>query len=170
VELLVVDDSVLSDCEVFVVLFWEGEFLFFLLLEVVVFVLYIFIFDFDDIFFVLVDDAEQFSFDFDEMLSNFVFVEEIHFFFLYEVCMVLELPVSISMSSMFFFFMVEFQWFLMELSVRPGSILVISAHLLPCAVWARKSTHSSWGIHSTLRMLGFRWLCQRSRHCLPSRP
>jgi len=26
----------------------------------------------------------------------------------------------------------EFQWFLTELSVRPGSILAISAHLLPC--------------------------------------
>jgi hypothetical protein len=30
-----------------------------------------------------------------------------------------------------FFFMEEFQWFLMALSVRPGSILAISAHLFP---------------------------------------
>jgi hypothetical protein len=74
------------------------------------------------------------------------------------------------MSSPFFFFMVEFQWFLMELSVLPGSILVISAHLLPWAVCARKSTHSSWGIHSILRMLGLRWLCHRYRHCFPNRP
>jgi hypothetical protein len=74
------------------------------------------------------------------------------------------------MSSTFFFFMVEFQWFLMELSVRPGSILVISAHLLPWAVCARNRIHSSCGIHSTFRMLGLRWLCHRSRHCLPSRP
>lgn len=36
-----------------------------------------------------------------------------------------KVPERISISSRFFFFMVEFQWFLMELSVRPGSILVI---------------------------------------------
>jgi hypothetical protein len=33
-----------------------------------------------------------------------------------------------------FLFMVEFQWFLMLLSVLPGSIAVILAHFLPRAV------------------------------------
>ncbi len=74
------------------------------------------------------------------------------------------------MSSMFFFFIVEFQWFFIELSVRPGSILVISAHLLPWAVCAKKRIHSSCSIHSTFRMFGLRWLCHRSRHCFPSLP
>ena len=80
------------------------------------------------------------------------------------------LPERIYISSKFFFFIVEFQWFLIELSVLPGSILVISAHLLPWAVWARKRIHSSWGIHSTFRILGLRWLCQRYLHCFPSLP
>jgi len=71
---------------------------------------------------------------------------------------------------MFFFFMVEFQWFFMELSVRPGSIFVISAHLLPWAVCAKNRIHSSWAVHSTFSIDGLRWLCQRSRHCLPNRP
>jgi hypothetical protein len=79
-------------------------------------------------------------------------------------------PERMSMSSMFFFFIVEFQWFFMELSVRPGSILVISAHLLPWAVCAKNRIHSSCSIHSTFRMLGFRWLCHRSLHCFPSLP
>jgi hypothetical protein len=74
------------------------------------------------------------------------------------------------MNSMFFFFIVEFQWFFIELSVLPGSIFVISAHLFPCAVWARNNTHYSWGIHSIFKMQGFRWLCHLSRHCLPSLP
>ena len=38
-----------------------------------------------------------------------MFVEEVHFLLLNEVWVRVELPVSISMSSMFFFFMVEFQ-------------------------------------------------------------
>ena len=80
------------------------------------------------------------------------------------------LPVRISINSTFFFFMVEFQWFFIELSVLPGSILVIYAHLLPWAVCAKKRVHSSWGIHSILRMLGLRWLCHRYRHCFPKRP
>jgi hypothetical protein len=40
-----------------------------------------------------------------------------------------------------FFFIVEFQWFLIELSVLPGNILVIYAHLLPWAIWAKNKIH-----------------------------
>lgn len=85
----------------------------------------IFIFDFDDIFFVFVDDAKELSLNFDKMVTDLVFGEEEHFLLDDEFCMLILVPERVSMSSMFFFFMVEFQWFLMELSVLPGSILVI---------------------------------------------
>lgn len=77
---------------------------------------------------------------------------------------------KIFMKSEFFFFMVEFQWFFMELSVRPGIILVISAHRFPWAVCAKNKIHSSWMSHSALRMEGLRWLCHLYLHCLPSLP
>lgn len=70
----------------------------------------------------------------------------------------------------YFFFIVEFQWFFIELSVRPGNIFVISAHLFPWALCAKNKIHSSWFDQSTFRMQGLRWLCQRSRHCFPSLP
>jgi hypothetical protein len=73
-------------------------------------------------------------------------------------------------NSGIFLFMVEFQWFLMVLSVRPGISWVIMAHLLPSTVCARKSTHSSELDHWFLLMLGLRWLNHLSRHCLPIRP
>ena len=38
--------------------------------------------------------------------------------------------------DMYFRFRVEFQWFFTELSVRPGSIFAITAHLLPWCLWA----------------------------------
>jgi hypothetical protein len=87
-----------------------------------------------------------------------------------QICVIFLLPERISMSYTFFFFMVEFQWFFIELSVLPGSILVISAHLLPWAVCAKKRIHYSCSIHSIFKIEGLRWLCQRYRHCLPSRP
>lgn len=74
------------------------------------------------------------------------------------------------MKSQFFFFMVEFQWFFIELSVRPGIIFVIYAHLFPWAVWAKNKIHSSCKSHSAFRIDGFKWLCQRYRHCFPSLP
>jgi hypothetical protein len=42
--------------------------------------------------------------------------------------------------------------------------------LLPWAVWARNRIHSSLVVHSTFNIEGFKWLCQRSRHCLPNLP
>mmetsp|Transcript_19212 Transcript_19212/g.48906 ORF Transcript_19212/g.48906 Transcript_19212/m.48906 type:complete len:458 (-) Transcript_19212:212-1585(-) len=64
----------------------------------------------------------------------------------------------------------EFQWFLIELSVRPGSALAISAHLLPTLACSASSFSSSSGVHASFRMPSSSWLCQRSRHCLPMRP
>lgn len=163
------DDPVLEDSEVLVVLFGDHEFLP-LHAKLGGFVGNISILDFDHVFLVFVDDAQHLPLDLGEMLTHLGLVEEAGLLLEDEVCIGKGLPDRISMSSMFFFFMVEFQWFLMELSVRPGSILVISAHLFPWAVWARNRIHSSWGIHSIFRMLGFRWLCHRYRHCFPSRP
>mmetsp|Transcript_10202 Transcript_10202/g.42346 ORF Transcript_10202/g.42346 Transcript_10202/m.42346 type:complete len:251 (+) Transcript_10202:1704-2456(+) len=69
-----------------------------------------------------------------------------------------------------FFLKVEFQWFLMALSVLPGSILAISAHLLPWILWASSRVLSSSSVHPSRLISGLRWLCHRSRHCLPMRP
>lgn len=79
-------------------------------------------------------------------------------------------PYNIFMNYVTFFFIVEFQWFFMELSVRPGIIFVISAHFVPCAVWAKNKTHYSWSIQSAFNIAGFKWLCHLSRHCFPSLP
>ena len=65
---------------------------------------------------------------------------------------------------------VEFQWFLIALSVRPTKVLAISAHLLPNLRCARINARSSSRLHSSRLMSGLRWLYQRSRHCLPMRP
>mmetsp|Transcript_44213 Transcript_44213/g.122548 ORF Transcript_44213/g.122548 Transcript_44213/m.122548 type:complete len:471 (+) Transcript_44213:122-1534(+) len=63
----------------------------------------------------------------------------------------------------------EFQRFLIWLSVRPGSIFAISAQRLPRAWCASRSLRSSSTVHSPLLIIGSRWLCHRSRHCLPVR-
>lgn len=48
-----------------------------------VFMMDIFIFNFNDILFVLIDYAEEFTLNFGEVLSNLVFVEEEHLLFYY---------------------------------------------------------------------------------------
>mmetsp|Transcript_26908 Transcript_26908/g.54814 ORF Transcript_26908/g.54814 Transcript_26908/m.54814 type:complete len:313 (-) Transcript_26908:428-1366(-) len=65
---------------------------------------------------------------------------------------------------------VEFQWFLMALSVRPGSSFAISAHRFCSRLWASMSKASSSGVQRSLRTLGSSWLCHRSRICFPVRP
>lgn len=65
---------------------------------------------------------------------------------------------------------VEFQWFLIALSVRPGRSLAISAHLLPSCLCASISMLSSSSDHASFLIEGLRWLCHRSRHCLPILP
>lgn len=51
---------------------------------------------------------------------------------------------------------VEFQRFLMALSVRPGRRLAISAHRLPSSTWAWMIALSSSSVHSDLLMSGFK--------------
>ena len=67
-------------------------------------------------------------------------------------------------------FNVAFQRFLIALSVRPGSKVAISAHLLPWLLCASTRTSSSLRVQPHFLMSGFRWLCHRSRHCFPMRP
>lgn len=69
-----------------------------------------------------------------------------------------------------FFFIAEFQWFLMELSVLPLRYLVKFAHWLPRFLWRIKRSHSYILLHSSLLISGFRWLCHRYLHCLPILP
>ena len=52
----------------------------------------------------------------------------------------------------------------------PGSILAISAQRLPSTLWASQMMRSSSSVQQDFFTSGLRWLCQRSRHCLPSRP
>ena len=52
----------------------------------------------------------------------------------------------------------------------PGNIFAISAHLFPTVIWASRIILSSSSLQASLQISGLRWLCQRSRHCLPIRP
>jgi hypothetical protein len=58
---------------------------------------------------------------------------------------------------------VEFQWFLIALSVRPGSRLAISAHLFPSSSCAARMVRSSSAVHGVFFISGFRWLCHLHR-------
>mmetsp|Transcript_25691 Transcript_25691/g.86164 ORF Transcript_25691/g.86164 Transcript_25691/m.86164 type:complete len:258 (+) Transcript_25691:404-1177(+) len=62
----------------------------------------------------------------------------------------------------------EFHRFLMALSVRPGSSFTISDHLVPSRATASTMVLSSSSLQGAFCRSGLRWLCQRSRHCLPS--
>lgn len=59
--------------------------------------------------------------------------------------------------------------FFTALSVRPGRAFVILAHWLPIARCMVMIMRSSSSVQSPFLIPGFRWLCQRSRHCLPVR-
>lgn len=52
----------------------------------------------------------------------------------------------------------------------PGRNLAISAHLFPYFLWASKMIFSSVLVHGSLLILGSRWLCHLSLHCLPDLP
>lgn len=75
-----------------------------------------------------------------------------------------------SMKWEAFFFIAEFQWFFIALSVLPLSCLVKWAHWFPRFLCSKNSNHSSLRAHYSLLMSGLRWLCHLSRHCLPIRP
>jgi hypothetical protein len=53
-------------------------------------------------------------------------------------------------------FIDEFQWFLMELSVRPGKRFAISAQRLPNSWCARRIALSSSSVHVDFTMSGFK--------------
>ncbi|KAG9453526.1 hypothetical protein H6P81_006430 [Aristolochia fimbriata] len=65
---------------------------------------------------------------------------------------------------------VEFQWFLMALSVRPGRSLAMAAHLFPWAAWAEMITSSSSSEKGRCCTEGLNWLHHRSRHDFPDLP
>lgn len=73
-------------------------------------------------------------------------------------------------ESQYFLLMVEFQWFLIALSVLPGNSFAMRAHWLPNIWWAWYIMSSSCSVHALFLILGFRWLCHRSRHCFPILP
>ena len=72
--------------------------------------------------------------------------------------------------SLSFLLMVELKWFLMELSVLPFRNLAISAHLFPYYRWAWMIISSSYSVHFSFLISGFRWLCHLSLHCFPILP
>ena len=75
-------------------------------------------------------------------------------------------------NLLIFFFMALFQWFFMELSVRPFMCLAISDHLLPLnnrfksirkTLWYKYKIHSSSSSQGDLFIYGFKWLCHLKR-------
>ena len=51
----------------------------------------------------------------------------------------------------------------------PGSSLEMLAQRFPSIFWARQMTRSSSAVQLLFFTVGFRWLCHRSRICLPLR-
>ena len=58
----------------------------------------------------------------------------------------------------------EFQRFLIALSVRPGSILARLTHLVPISCTSATSSWSSSSVHSSLLTEGHTWLCHLRAH------
>ena len=65
--------------------------------------------------------------------------------------------------------LMEFQKFLMALSVLPGTSLAISAHLLPILLCSLRINCSSWVDQGSRFIAGSNWLCHRSRICFAER-
>ena len=63
-----------------------------------------------------------------------------------------------------------FQWFLTALSVRPGSILLISAQRLPRLWCSTSMVLTSSTVKGAFETAGSSWLCHLSRHCFPVLP
>ena len=76
-----------------------------------------------------------------------------------------------SWYSLILLFILEFQWFLIVLSVLPSRRFAISAHLLAWSLFKRYKIHSSSRVHAVLLLItGFKWLCHLSRHYFPILP
>lgn len=106
--MLVFDNPVLCDCHILIIFLVIGYFLF-LCSKLCDFAVYILIFDLYHIFLILINDTEQFPLDLDEVVRGVSFAEVEHLFLENKVWIVGGLPVRMSISSTFFFFMVEFQ-------------------------------------------------------------
>jgi len=79
--------------------------------------------------------------------------------------------VNSSLISLILFFMLEFQWFFIVLSVLPSRMFAMSAHLFARSLFSKNKIHSSSGVQFAYRfIIGFRWLCHLSLHCLPILP
>ena len=70
-----------------------------------------------------------------------------------------ELPPCSFSCRLRFLRIVEFQRFLIALSVRPGSILTILDHLVPICCTSSMISWSSSSVHSSLLTEGHKWLC-----------
>jgi hypothetical protein len=77
VKLLMLDDPILQNCEVFVAILSKRN-LFLFLQRMLTLMLNILIFDLDDVLLILINDCKQFSLDFCEVLPYFMFVEKVH--------------------------------------------------------------------------------------------
>ena len=66
-----------------------------------------------------------------------------------------------------FFFIVEFQWFLIVLSVLPGKNLHNKLHLLPYFLCIKYNIISSSLDQEVLLTVGHKWLNHLSLHCFP---
>jgi len=75
-----VNNSILSYCQISLIFITKCHFLLFLT-KLTVLGLNIFIFNFNDIFLVLINDTQQLSLNLNKMISHFIFVQKIHLFF-----------------------------------------------------------------------------------------
>ena len=69
-----------------------------------------------------------------------------------------------------FLLRVEFQWFLIALSVRPLRRRAMVAHLLPIRAWALMIVSSSSALNGLCSTSGDSWLHHRNLHDFPDRP
>ena len=86
------------------------------------------------------------------------------------ITLLLSCPHDINSPSSTRFLRLAYHLFLTSLSLRPGSILAIFAQRLPNLARCATISFSSVSVHARLFRSGLRWLCHRSRHCLPTRP
>lgn len=77
---------------------------------------------------------------------------------------------SLSKRAPFLGIILQFQWFLMVFSGRPGRKREMEDHLFPKACTPSTNTHSSHSLHSCLVTPSFKWLCHLSRHCFAFLP
>lgn len=90
---------------------------------------------------------------------------------------IVDIDVKDELDILNFLWIVEFQWFFIALSVRPGTHLAIKAHLLPNLILIKKYLKcayiiawSYYSVHLSFFISGLRWLCHLYRHCFPILP